>query len=186
MRKYFNWMLVSCLLIATSFFIYLENGVYLVFEEEVLEELFDDIKTTPALPDKFIATLEKHYPNKFQQGVWGSIFSQIIGKPKNKCACREIYFPHWKQNKFRPAEILALELDGKFTQRKCYEYNLNTTVFNSSIIGFESAAKYYYNKDIDELEENEILELDIKKINPILYNDDNKLNEALKKLIEQQ
>ncbi|MCD8425005.1 transglycosylase domain-containing protein [Tenacibaculum dicentrarchi] len=179
MKKYIIAFIFS---IPILLFVYLENSIDLVIEKDNKDYLFNSIEKTEPLPLAFKQTIEKYNPNFFEQGVWNSIFGQLIGKARNGCQCREIYYPFLaKDKKFTP-EILALELEDKFTQKKCYEYNMNTANFGYGIIGIRNASRKFYNKEINDLTENEILKLNIKKENPSLYKDEIKLDEILLKL----
>ena len=181
--KFLKIILAIIFLISSVVYIYFENSVNIVIEKRAKNELLNSIKNTEPLPSKFIKALEKYYPEKFNQGVWNSIFNQLNNKSRDECQCREIYYPYWKKDVKFAAEILALELEDNFTQKKCYEYIMNTSSFGFNIHGVRSAANYFYKKDINELDENEILKLDMRYKNPSLYKNEKELNNVILKII---
>ena len=156
-----------------------------MLEKDLQESLFYELEHTKPLPSNFVNTIEKYYPNKFKQGVWESIFQQLIGKPRNQCLCREIYYPLYRKEVKFAAEILALEIEDKFSQEKCYEYLMNTESFGTIKAGIRNASKYFYQKNITELDEKEILKLDIRWRNPSHYRDEKVLARMVSKIINQ-
>jgi len=151
------------------FVIYLENAIHLTMNKEIQTHLFHEISSVDNLPKSYYEVMNKYYPNHFKQGVWQSITSQIFGYPRNKCQCREIYLS-WHSKKMFSAEIIALELEDRFSQKQCYEYNMSIINFGYAQTGIKNAAKYYYNKSIEELNAKEIISLNLMANHSTLYN----------------
>ena len=153
-------------------------------DESSQDFIFNQIENTEPLPDTILNTIKKYYPNYFKQGVWESIFHQMIGTQRNQCQCREVYFKNLNRKVTFSAEIFALELEDRFSQEKCYSYNLQTINYGSDIIGIRAAARKIYHKELTLLKEIEILELNIIRENPSFYSG-SKGKKELRKIIEQ-
>lgn len=156
---------------AISFFVWkLETSIDKILTEEQKESLFKEIESSPELPESFYTTIEKYFKDdfKFDQGAWGSITQNIFGGRRDQCPCREIYFPpfHIKDgawiNRFY-SEIIALELEENFSNKKCLEYELSTWRYPGCpsylCEGVQEASRFYYDKEIEELNEREIVEI---------------------------
>lgn len=98
--------------------------------------------------------------------------SQLIGKERNKCQCRDIYMPKLNHEVLFAAEIFALELEERFTQETCYEYNMQISSFGMGQIGVKNAAKFYFDKELTQLDERNILQLDLIRQSPRFYTSD--------------
>lgn len=163
--------LVTGIVSLLAFIIYLETSIDRLMSKKRQERLFAEIRDSKALPDSFYRVLNKYYPTYFEQGVWDSVFRQLTGGQRNKCQCREIYIHPGHTDNWVPfaQEIVALELQDNFSQKKCYEYTMSVSDFGSNKTGIYEAAQFFYNKRLLELNEREILELNIIRIAPIHY-----------------
>lgn len=70
---------------------YLETSIDKVMSKEKQEQFFGRAENSPVLPHSFYRVVEKYYPGYFEQGVWGSIWDQVLGKRRNGCQCRDLY-----------------------------------------------------------------------------------------------
>lgn len=174
-RKIIIWTfslgLIFFLLFVFAFAIYLETSIDKVMSKKRQEELFSRVGKSE-LPDNFLLTIQKYYPDRFSQSMWMSIGNQLLGRSRSQCQCRDIYIhPGYTDNWISfTQEIVALELEEKFSQEKCYEFNTSILNFGFGTRSIEEAAKYYYNKELNELSETEILELDLIRIAPSQFN----------------
>ena len=164
--------LVLCVIAVLSFSIYLETSFGKTMTQERQEWFFDWLDKKPALPENFIRTIEKYHPSYFDQSVWESAFWQLINGDRNDCRCREIYIYPGITDKSTPFYqfIVALELEEHYSQRRCYEIEMALTEFGGMDDGVRAAAKAFYEKELDELTEREILELNLMRERPSHYN----------------
>lgn len=172
---YFKWVLivgcVTSLITVASFVYYLENSIDKVMDKKEQVRMFTAIDTTKTLPDEFYFTIRKYYPDYFNQSVWASVGNQLIGDYSGRCQCRSIYLYPWQIKRWSifSSLIVALELEDRFSQKRCYEYIMFTSDFGYNTRGVEEAAKLYYNKSLNELNEREILELNLIQKAPTFY-----------------
>ena len=162
--------------------------------------MFNSIDNTEELPAKFYDTIDKFYPEYYETTFWESIINRILSNKNTDCRCSEIYLPYIPSEQLKNKEKfpfglrlsytshVALELENKYNQRKCYSYYLSHASFSHGIEGVKSAAEKFYNKNLNELSEREILELNlITKANyaysPTVNRErlDNAINMILKK-----
>lgn len=66
--------------------------------------------------------------------------------------------------------ILSLKLESKYTKEDILEMYLNKIYYSDHQYGIKSAAKYFYNKELNELELNEIALLAGLPQQPVVYN----------------
>jgi hypothetical protein len=153
------------------------------------EKLWEEIRNTPKLPDSYYETLYKYYPDYFNQGAWGAIYNRLVGERRNQCQCMEIYFPFGYIEKSIPfaQQIVALELEEHFSQKKCYEFNMSITEFGGNTRSITEAAQFYYKKNLNELTEREIVELNVIHIAPTYYSpirNRKRLDEAVNNIMD--
>lgn len=192
--RFFKWLFIFLLLVGifsiSGFIYYLESSIDKIMSEEKQVYLIKVINESPELPDSFYQTYNKYYPNAFEQGVWGSIFQQVLGNRRNQCPCREIYIhPGYTDKKWIlfAQVIVALEIEEHFSNKKCFEYNMSISGFGYNTRNIQEASEKYYGKKIEELNEREILELSIISKNPSQLNPfrgKEKLDKAVNALIK--
>lgn len=158
-------LLISC------FYFYLTHSIDSVISKERQENIFTEINESEGLPNLFYIQYEKLNPNGFKRSYTESLLSRFTGELK-KCACEEIYahpgyFDHY--NRFAP-HIFFYEVNSKLDSKKCLDYVLQNAYFGNGIKGVKLASKKYFQKEINDLNENEILDLLIIHENPSYFN----------------
>lgn len=159
------------IIIISCFYFYLTNSINSVMSEERQKIIFTEIKESEELPNSFYIQYEKLNPNGLKRNYTESLLSRFSDKLK-KCACEEIYaHPGYfdNYNRFAP-HIFVYEANRKLGAKKCLDYELQIADFTNGIKGVKSASRKYFNKEINDLNENEVLDLLIIHENPSLYN----------------
>ena len=154
-----------------SFYFYLTNSIDSVMSEERQQIIFNEINESEELPNSFYIQYEKLNPNGLKRSYTESLLSRFSDKLK-KCACEEIYaHPGYfdNYNRFAP-HIFFYEANRKVGAKKCLDYELQNADFTNGIKGIKSASRKYFNKEINDLNENEVLDLLIIHENPSVYN----------------
>ncbi len=87
---------------------------------------------------------------------------------KNPCPCadasyRTVYgtFDQW---------TVGLALDKDVSPKKCLDFYLSKFDFLYNTRGIEEASTFYYQKDLEQLNDDEMLELAIMTLNPAVFN----------------
>ena len=166
----------ACLLSCICFFFYLETSIDDVMTQGNYEKMMNDINNSPVLPERFLQTFEKYNPDAFSYGVWRATFNNVIKGKRIPCQCKDIYWYPYSDNRAQPITlrrfshlVIALEVEEHYSPKKCFEYNMATTPFGHNVVGAKAAAKRFYGKNIEELNEREILELTIMQLGPTAY-----------------
>ncbi len=172
-----------------------ETSINKVLSRTQQEWLFNTIDTTEVLPENYYRTLEKYYPSYFTTSAWESVFAQLFNVDGYHCQCREIYLPYipgevleYKRSIFRNTSlVIALELEDRFTEKQCYAFENSNAEFGSNIRGVKNAARFYFGKQLEELNEREILSLNLirqapERFNPFINKE--RLEKALDKLMK--
>ncbi len=189
--------LVIAGLIGIGYLVYIfETSIDKVLSIEQQTLLYASIEDTPELPSNFYTVLEKYYPDYYTQSVWHSVFNQLIFQKNNQCQFRDVYLPFLYTNRkvnsgwipFHKTElVIALEIEKRFSQKKCYAFNMSITEFGMNTRNITEAARLYYNKELNQLSEQEILALNIIRKAPSYYNpiiNPDRLNQKVKSIIK--
>lgn len=159
-------------------YIWFHNNIDDVLSKEQQDLLIEMIEETPPLPENIYSTMEKYFPVFYSLNSWNYKFKEVMGVRDAHCQCSEIYFY------FIPGEpivedrriliyskdlMIRLFLEQNFTQKECYAFNMSILGFGSNTRGITEAAQFYFNKELDELTEEEIIGLYFISKAPITY-----------------
>ena len=170
-RNIIMTLLLIFIIIMGCFYFYLTNSINSVMTKERQLIIFNKIKESEELPNSFYIQYEKLNPNGLKRSYTESLLARLSNKFK-KCACEEIYaHPGYfdNYNRFAP-HIFVYEANKKVGAKKCLDYELQNADFTNGINGVKLASRKYFNKDINDLNEIEVLDLLIIHENPALYN----------------
>lgn len=169
-KKLLMSLLFLFILIIGCFYLYLTNSIDLVMPKEKQMIIFTKIKESEDLPKSFYIQYEKLNPNGLNRSYTVSLLSHFSTKLK-KCACEEIYaHPGFFDNYNRLASsIFIYEVNKMFGGKKCLDFALQNADFTNGIKGIKLASKKYFGKEINELNENEVLDMLIIYKNPSFY-----------------
>ncbi|KIX20071.1 hypothetical protein SY27_16285 [Flavobacterium sp. 316] len=149
------------------------------FTENELQTYFSEIKKSENLPDLFYKYYDLDNNNSLEtktgEYLFKSIFaSEISRRPLSFWLARQMYIPKMKNrtfiNRIRIELSLAMKIEKETSQKEQFNYTLSTVDFVNNQIGVKNASKFYFGKEIAELNENEIASLIIMIRNPALYN----------------
>lgn len=158
-----------------------------VVENKPYTELVEAIKKTPPLPQKLFDAYERVY-NLDQRKTTNLLLTEMSWRvwdnkyQNTSCGCVQASFPIFRKT-FDQLTI-GLALDHEVGPRKCIEYHLNRQDFLFNQIGVRNAAIFYFEKELDNLAETELLTLCIMMKNPSLYNPITHPERILRKLSE--
>jgi membrane peptidoglycan carboxypeptidase len=66
-------------------------------------------------------------------------------------------------------KVITLDLEKRVSQRKCHEYNMSIMNFGNNVNGIRNASNKYFSKELENLNESEILFLIKMLKSPTLY-----------------
>lgn len=151
---------------------------FIAIKEEINKSKNEDFKNFPNLYNKLYNTKSiKFY----------SLKNSKLGLPKDDCPCLDVaryYSVHNSRNfKIPFVEFLyTLKIEKEFSQEDCLKLFLKKVNLLYGIEGIREASIYFFDKKLDNLNDQEILKLVIMLENPILY-DPKKNREILKNKI---
>ncbi|MDR6241492.1 hypothetical protein HNQ88_004579 [Aureibacter tunicatorum] len=202
-RKIIKILLIvflALIIIISSFVLYivyqLETSIDEVLSKEQQEWVYNEIENTESLPDKYIDTLEEYYPDKFKYSFWEVVLIAIKNHWVETCQCDRVlplssipgkrmacpdYYPFTIIFDLRE-KVITLFIEEKFTQRKCFEYYMSKTYFGGATIGISKASRKYFDKELVELNEKEILMLNLISIRPAQYRSSENIEELAEKV----
>ena len=144
--------------------------------------LIDEISNTTPLPANIFTTLEKHYPDLYEENTWSFKIKKLLDLDASTCQCNEIYLPFIPDTTTHRLEklpwvpfnrrdpIMKIFLEKHFSQKECLNYYLTISDFGRNLRGITMAANIYFGKDLSELNEEDIIGLYIIPKAPTGYN----------------
>lgn len=187
MKKFLRFLFISIpilLLFGFLFWQYLLFDFNKSFDQNQLNQLKDEIKKSEPLSDDFIATYDEIHPITNINGI---TFDQLIENHKRKCPClilaRQIRIPVRKRFNAN-YYILSSKLEKEFTQEECLSFLASEIDFLYENKGIKKASSYYFNKEMNSLNKEELQALIFMMENPILYNPKRNPNAVKERLAE--
>ena len=185
---------ISIMLILFGLYIWLNHRIDNVIDKETYNNLVEAIKASEDLPDRFYEIYgqvtkfdEKSTTNKY---LSNELLNMQNYHMKNSCPCFDISseFAFNATIDYRMFGInkitIGLTLDKDVSPKKCLDFYLSKFDFLYSIIGIKNASQFYYQKDLEQLSDDEMFELSVMTLNPAFYNKIRK-SENLKKKMEE-
>lgn len=194
MRKTLKLSTIIISVLSIIGYLYVRNLWKEIISKEEYRAIVFDIKSTPKLPDKFYYYYEKLYPNSLTYSSKKLTFYSLIKRKHYRSPNMEVaFFFNIRDNRRR--KLLRHSLSWKLertgiTQKECLNYLVFKKwdfLYNNK--GIEKASKFYFDKELTELNNSEIATLVMMTKNPSLYNPkrnsskNSRLNKALNVLL---
>jgi len=182
--KYSFWTFIL-LYLSIDFYIVInyygtKTAKILAWETSIYSSIPND-----SIPDNIIDAYEKVFPNSLTNKIYPDLvwFLAIRGQRQSYVQLDLAYdIGHCGSIKLIS---IANQIDNKLTQKQCIYAYLSRCDFLNKARGLEKAAKIYYNKRVQDLNERECLELVIMTKNPSLFDKfrhQDKLDEEVNKV----
>jgi len=171
-------VIITSSLLFVSLIIYIKNDWKSFTTEKEMTELIVKIKNAEQLPKKFYELYELDNPKSLDCGINGQIINYLLGYkyivPPSELASWLSRFSYnhvfdKRRVKYRNISI-SWKLEAETTQKQCLNWVVGQYDFLYRSIGIKKASKYYFNKEINELDEFELATFVIMMRNPSLYN----------------
>ncbi|MEX0812004.1 MAG: transglycosylase domain-containing protein [Chitinophagales bacterium] len=189
---FFGFLLVSGVVII------LETGGKKYLQTDTKKELVASIKQSKELPENFLQAYCKLYPGSLKSNYWGYVTEHLINKNSDRrCPCRKVALFTSSENinysrgfyKLAPT-MIGLELEDYVSQEQCLNYISSKYNFLRDVNGVWDASWAYFNKDLQDLNNEELAGLLSIIENPVLYDMkrhpdlfDKKRKEIIKKIV---
>jgi hypothetical protein len=175
---------IVILLLGFLFIQYLKSDFNNPFDEKEIVQLKLDIKDAKMLPSNFIDVFDKINPIT---NTNGRLYDGLIERYDRACPCLYVArirfikgYSRIKTNDY----VLAWKLEKEFTQEQCLSYYAEIYDFMNQNVGINKASKFYFDKTIKNLDEEEMSILTLVMRNSALYNPLRNMKGIKKKLSE--
>lgn len=176
--KIFRNLVIVVSLLILGFYIFLLNAWKIDFTENEINQYISEIKQAEELPNLFYELYNLDTNNSLENGtlmyLTKNFFFVKTNQPLSIWIAKMMYIPKAEYRKYphilKIELSLATKIDKEISPKEQLNFMLKQTDFANRQIGIKSTSKYYFNKEITELNENEIASLIIMTRNPSLYN----------------
>ena len=176
--KIFRNLVIVVSLLILGFYIFLLNAWKIDFTENEINQYISEMKQAEELPNLFYELYNLDTNNSLENGtlmyLTKNFFFVKTNQPLSIWIAKMMYIPKAEYRKYphilKIELSLATKIDKEISPKEQLNFMLKQTDFANGQIGIKSASKYYFNKEITELNENEIASLIIMTRNPALYN----------------
>ena len=180
-------ILLSSLIVIFGFYFFLISDYNVMFKNKSFVEIQKSIEKSKSKKYADLISI-------FQKTHSIENVNNRFLKGKKDCPCLDVirvygypslYLKNSSQIRNGINEIIyANKIEKKFTQEDCLNFLFSSYDFTREIKGVEKASKYFFNKNLEELNQTEKINLILMVDNLGLYNPFRK-NEVLKKKIEE-
>lgn len=182
--------LVTCIYIGYVFSPFNED-----IDKEKIVELTEVIKESKKHDERLLLMYSKVNNNALEKSFWDNYWRMILKGENNRCPCwlvvRDARFINLRKRIVENDFAITVKIEKEVSQKDCLNYYLENFRFLNRVRGIETAAKFYFQKEIANLSEDEMIGLIVMLENPVLYNPkrfkerhDEKVKEVKKKFFE--
>uniref|UniRef100_UPI004048FFF4 transglycosylase domain-containing protein n=1 Tax=Flavobacterium sp. TaxID=239 RepID=UPI004048FFF4 len=176
--KIFKLFSVIFMIFVFGFYLVLSNSWKLYYDKNDLNLFTTEIKKSSELPIEFYELYNKSNNNSLDVGVINYLSKSIVYIPNNKPVSiwvSNLLFLKYRKDKvfykiLKPDFSLALKLESKTTSNEQLNWMLENYDFLYNQIGIKSAAKFYFKKELNELNRTELATFVVMTKNPSLFN----------------
>ncbi|MDU1890262.1 MAG: hypothetical protein E6767_06190 [Dysgonomonas sp.] len=185
MKKNKRIILVICfipLIFILGVFSYLKLGGYFLINKADRKHIINEIENAPELPKHFYEIYSVMYPQSLEINSWRHTLNRELNSSYSLCPCRETAFENFYGLFVDATDMMLITsmLENSVTQIECLNFYINSQ---------EKKAESLLDKEIENMNNEEIVELLLALENPSFYNKkrhpervQNKVNEIINKL----
>ena len=185
MKKIIKRILIfiaSMVLLLLCFFLYLKFDFNRNLDKEAFESVISEIQQTKKLPEAFSSLYNQIHSITDTNGLF---YDGIMDKQDRRCPClnmaRLAYWPstvNFRKLRLRTDQYFyAKKLEKRVSQLECLNGYTNRFGFLFKNIGIHNASRYYFNKELATLNEDEMITLVLMLKNPRRYNPKRKISQ---------
>ncbi|MCD7900500.1 MAG: transglycosylase domain-containing protein [Bacteroides sp.] len=170
LKKYLLIVIIGIFTMLGGSYFYVEFAGYFKFSKEWQLGVVNRIRNSPELPERFYVLYEKIYPGYFTD----PLFSYYI---------RKLAFPYKReiQSPYRDMALMtnpvgfdltlvSFHLTHLVSSKECFNCRMHYYEFLNNTTGVYEVSRKYFNKEIDELDDREMIEIIVYTFNPSFYN----------------
>lgn len=157
--KFILFTIIFLVLTFIGFYKYYEHKFYRNLKSEDLKWFINQIKNSKSLPEDFHIVYEKQHPKSIEFDLTSSIINNT--ECQSQRIARRIYPIVKKQNNNRTENLtfeyfLTLEIEKNTNQKQCLSWSVQNFDFLYRNKGIENASNFYFKKDLQKLNANEL------------------------------
>lgn len=176
--KIFRNISIFVFLVTLAFYIFILNAWKIDFTEEEIKPYIAEIKQAEKLPDLFYELYNVDNENSLEYGTLKYLTKNLLFiktiAPSSVWIARLMYIskPEYRNYpKILKVELsLATKIDKEISAKEQLNFIVQETNFANDQIGLKSAAKFYFNKEVKELNSLEMAKLVVMFRNPSFFN----------------
>lgn len=160
-------------------------------DKEKVKLIISQIKAAKEHDEKLIAMYNKVHKNALEKSSWRNLWDWVWGE-NNECPCFDAVRRTYINKRHKIAEndfAVSVKIEKKVSQRDCLNFIFEDFNYLYNNEGVDEAAEFYFQKSVNELNDDELIGLIIMQKNPSLYNPrkfrdrfDKKVNEVKKEI----
>ena len=176
--KIFRNISIFVFLMILAFYIFILNAWKIDFTEEEIKPYIAEIKQAEKLPDLFYELYNVDNGNSLEYGTLEYLTKNLLFiktiAPSSVWIARLMYVSKSEYRnypKILKVELsLATKIDKEISAKEQLNFIVQETNFANDQIGLKSAAKFYFNKEVKELNSLEMSKLVVMFRNPSFFN----------------
>lgn len=158
--------------ICISVYLFCEYGGYVLLDKEHCAESVSLIKRSPTLPPRFYTLYNKVYPNTLNKNLWrfyAKAFLLARVYRDNNNIYREVSYTlgYYRIKDFIPATFY---LKDQVSPEQCLNCMMQRYDFLNNARGIRNASRFYYDKELEHLNDKEMIGLIVMIKNPSYFN----------------
>lgn len=180
LKRIFLYSMISLMVVVFTLYLYIENGAKIYFPEKERNELINNIKSAPPVPNNFIEFYDVVYPKSLKDNYFKKFYRQFINfytnrgerLPSQNVANISIS-PFLNNNSHKNSLntlFLIRYIEQETTQQQCLNYELKNYNFLYNRKGIEAVSQDLFQKPVKELKPLEIAEIIALLENPTRNN----------------
>lgn len=171
MKKILKRFIIFFVVIIFLCFLYLKYGGYLWMDKDSRLYAIMRIKDSPSLPDRFYDLYNMIYSNTLNKSQVRLEFDRLALKKRAENPCLTVAYSLNCQTYIRKSvQAHALFLENFVNQKECLNFHASRVLFQPNVVGIDSASSYFYQKELKNLTDDQMIELIVIMENPSYYN----------------
>lgn len=177
MKNILKKLFILFIIILSLLFLYLKYGGYIWMDQEERDQIVIQIKQSPELPDQFYQIYNSIYPQSLNQSVLDYLIEResdnLLSKQLNSNIniFLEVVAIANLQTRFRVSRFQeASYLENFVTPKECLNFWSSKVYFKDGVVGIKNGCTYLFNKNLEDLTDDELIELIVVMQNSLFYN----------------
>jgi len=195
--KIFKKLFLFSTLLLIAFYLFLLNSYKFVYTEDEVNSFANEINNSPNLPNEFYELYNKEFDNSLEKStikyLTKSIYKLDLNRPVSIWTAKIFQIKNNKATTFdkffKLENSLAIKIESLTNSKQQLNWLMENCEFGYNQIGIQNASKFFFKKELKQLNKTEIATLVVMTRNPNLYNPlrrPEKVNDKVRLLLKEQ